>query len=325
MEIKVADDKQSQIDALTSLLGRPDAPPPTRKRIEQEIRNIRAGTKGERDAAYEIDFHYRHSRNFVTIHDLRIECDGRVAQIDHLIINRIFEIWVCESKWFSYGVAINEHGEWSAFYGRGRRGIASPIEQNKRHVSVLSDVFNKGLVKLPKRLGMTMKPSVKTVVLVANTARIDRPRGRAADQVEGIHDVIKCERLFATMDKAWDEKGVAVVLTLVGQETIEILARDLVKLHVPGSFDWAAKFGLTKEPLAIPVHAPAILNQTAAVLRVPGPAVGEAEPHESSSAVCESCAKAISSAEVAYCRNNATRFSGKVLCFTCQRRARRVS
>lgn len=145
MEIKVADDKQPQIEALTALLARTDLDAPTRKRIDQEIWNIRTGAKGEREAAYEIEFHCRNNRNVMTIHDLRIECDGRVAQIDHLVITRLFEIWVCESKWFSEGVSINDHAEWVAYYGSKPRGIASPIEQNKRHIAVLNDVFARGL------------------------------------------------------------------------------------------------------------------------------------------------------------------------------------
>ena len=44
------------------------------------------------------------------IHDLRIECEGRVAQIDHLLIGRFLDIWVCETKNFSEGIAINEQG-----------------------------------------------------------------------------------------------------------------------------------------------------------------------------------------------------------------------
>ena len=66
------------------------------------------------------------------IHDFRIECDGRTAQIDHLIINRFLDIWVCESKHFSEGITINEHGECSAFYDSKPYGVPSPIEQNKK-------------------------------------------------------------------------------------------------------------------------------------------------------------------------------------------------
>ena len=158
MQIKSADDKQPQIEALETLLLRPDVDGTTRRRIEQEIRMIRAGVTGERDAAYEIEFHLGSHKNQMTIHDLRIECDGRVAQIDHLIINRLLDIWVCESKHFAEGVAINEHGEWVAFYGHRPQGIPSPVEQNRRQIEVLHDVFSKGLGPLLAALGRHVGP-----------------------------------------------------------------------------------------------------------------------------------------------------------------------
>ena len=83
MLIKSADDKQPEIEALTALLERKDVDPATRQRIETEIRRVRAGVTGERDAAYEIEFHLGPRPNWMTIHDLRLEVDGRVAQIDH--------------------------------------------------------------------------------------------------------------------------------------------------------------------------------------------------------------------------------------------------
>ena len=44
------------LDALAALLERQDLDPQTRRRIEQEIRQIRAGVVGEREAAYQIEF-----------------------------------------------------------------------------------------------------------------------------------------------------------------------------------------------------------------------------------------------------------------------------
>ncbi len=159
MQLKSADDRQPDLDVLTALLARPDADAATHRRIEQEIRQIRAGAAGEREAAHEIEFHLAHNRNRMTIHDLRLEIGERVAQIDHLVIDRLLDIWVLESKHFAEGVAINDHGEWTGFYGGRSYGMASPVEQNRKHVAVLEQVFAKKLVKLPKRLGIaTIKP-----------------------------------------------------------------------------------------------------------------------------------------------------------------------
>ena len=313
MLIKAADDKQPEVDALEALLSRPDVGRERRARIEQEIRSIRAGVSGERDAAYEIEFHLAANKNQMTLHDLRVECDGRVAQIDHLIINRLLDIWVCESKHFAEGVAINEHGEWVAFYGHRPQGIPSPVEQNRRHIAVLSDVFSKGLVPLPRRLGITIKPQINSLVLVSNGARISRPRGRAAASVEGLETVIKVDQLWPTLERAWDEHGVAVFGKVVGQETVETLARRLAALHVPASVDWAARFGLSPEPR--PAHPVASTPPATSPgpTAVRGPAAGQRPG-------CATCGRRVSDAVIAFCQAHAERFDGAIYCMDCQKR-----
>ena len=171
MLIKAADDRSHDIDTLQSLLDRPGLRSDTRAQIEQEIRNIRAGAKGESEAAYKIEFYLKASRKWAVIHDLRLEFNGRVAQIDHLLINRVFDFWVCESKHFSEGVSVNEHGEFTAFYGNKPRGVPSPIEQNNRHADVLKAVLNNPRIQLPTRLGVTIKPTIEKVVLVSKKDR----------------------------------------------------------------------------------------------------------------------------------------------------------
>lgn len=47
MQIKTADDKSKDIATLQLLAARPDARADTRKRIEQEIRNIQSGIKAD--------------------------------------------------------------------------------------------------------------------------------------------------------------------------------------------------------------------------------------------------------------------------------------
>ena len=298
MLIKAADDKQPQIAALEALLVRPDADAGQRRRIEAEIRQIRAGVAGERDAAYEIEFLLGANRNRMSIHDLRIEVGDRVAQIDHLVVNRLLDVWVCESKHFSEGVSVNAHGEWTAYYGGRSYGIPSPVEQNRRHVAVLSDAFERGLVKLPKRLGITIRPKLYSLVLVSNGAKITRPRGRAAAAVQGLETVVKVEQFAATVGKAWDERGVAALGKVVGQETVEALARQLAALHRPVDVNWAARFGLSAVP---PLSAPAAVARQA-----------------SGRPVCASCGRGVSDAVIAYCEAHGARFGGAVYCMACQ-------
>lgn len=71
MLLKSADRKDEQIAELERLLS--ISPSEKKAKIEQELRNIRAGLKAEQEAAYLIDFHLKDSKNTLVIHDLRIE------------------------------------------------------------------------------------------------------------------------------------------------------------------------------------------------------------------------------------------------------------
>lgn len=309
MQIKAADDRQPDVDALTTLLDRSDVDAPTRKRIDQEIRQIRAGAAGERDAAYQIEFDLADSANRVTIHDLRLEVGGRVAQIDHLVINRLLDIWVLESKHFAEGVAINDHGEWTGFFGGRAYGMASPVEQNRKHIAVLEQVFATGLVALPKRFGIaTIKPWIRGLVLVSTGARITRPRTKAAQsQVEGPDSVIKADQLIATIDGDFDRRSTIAIAKVVGAGKIERIGRDLAALHRPARNDWLARFGLSETRAIIATRAPE-----------PTP-----EPEPASAAIiCAGCGRAVSQAVIDYCRANEGRLGGRVLCYGCQRRGR---
>jgi hypothetical protein len=55
------------------LLKTPGLKKVQREEIENEIWVVRAGAKGEAEAAYHIDFTWKDSRNHVALHDLRIE------------------------------------------------------------------------------------------------------------------------------------------------------------------------------------------------------------------------------------------------------------
>lgn len=288
MLIKTADDRSSDLEALQALLAHPGATAQTRTRIEQEMRNMRAGAKGEAEAAYEIDFHHKASRNWAVIHDLRIEYQGRVAQIDHLLINRVLEFWVCESKHFSEGVAINEQGEFTAFYGGRGYGVASPIEQNRKHVAVLEKLMGSSIVQLPTRLGIPIKPSFRSVVLISKNARISRPKGK----MEGFDSVIKADQFRKLIERDIDETPGAMALLsiakIIGPDTLEGFARQVAKLHRPAAFDWIAKFGLSALlPLTQPVGGSVVaqvpgaaMKKSSAVACAPVAASANADPHE---------------------------------------------
>lgn len=320
MLIKAADDKSNDIATLKALAARADASADMRKKIEQEIRNIQSGIKGEAEAAYEIDFYYGTSKNWMALHDLRLECDGRVAQIDHLLINRFLEIYVCESKRFAEGIAVNEQGEFAAFYGGKAYGVPSPIEQNKRHIAVLESVFKSGQVSPPRRLGLIISPSLNGLVLVSKNARISRPK----EKIEGIDCILKNDQLKARIDKEYDSNNNPLMaVRLIGQDTLEEFARRLAAVHRPVSFDWPARFGLSAtapESAVVPKRNEPVPEKALNQLNWGNttPPVDEAEEKKSKLA-CATCGTIVAYNVAKFCWFNKPRFGGNVYCMDCQK------
>jgi len=291
MLIKWADDLQRDLEALMELEARARLSPAVRRRIGEQIRRTKAGIKGEQDAAYEINFHLRDSPRFAVIHGLRLEVGDRVAQIDHLLINRVLDIWVCETKHFAHGVGVNAKGEWVTSRGGRLAGIPSPIEQNRRHIAVLKDVFAQGLVPLPRRLGI--KPIVESLVLVSGDAQIYRPEGRVVD---GLDRVIKVDQVLPTVNRDIDRmKAPRLLLSAgmwVGRNGLEEFAWKLAELHRPLNTDWAARVGL----------------DAGAGAKAPRPVVVR----------CAVCERPVTPGVIDYCQDQRARFAGRILCWDCQ-------
>lgn len=159
MLIKTSDDKTQALETLEKLLERKDLTASQHKAIKKELWAMRAGIKGENEAAYELDFNFENSKNSILLHDLRLEVNGRVAQIDHLLITRALVGFVFETKNFGSGIKIEENGEflrWNA-YQKCYEGMPSPIAQNQNHALVLGRVFQK------RRDAYTLRDEVKTI------------------------------------------------------------------------------------------------------------------------------------------------------------------
>lgn len=255
MLIKAADTKQPAIDALEKLLTTASLTPQQKKNIEREKRILQAGIKGENESAYLIDFDFKPSKNWVVIHDLRLEINDRVAQIDHLLINRTLEVYVLETKSFNSGIKITEQGDFLRWndYKKTYEGIPSPTEQNQRHIKVLKDAFK--TIEMPKRAGITLMPTLfAPYTLISASSRIERP-----EQFD-TSDVIKADTLHKTlMDRlsgstslnpikiigdAWETLNAAT--HIISRDTLRIIARQLAILHKPHMTDYAAKFGVQK-------------------------------------------------------------------------------
>ncbi|MEW6067360.1 MAG: nuclease-related domain-containing protein [Nitrospirota bacterium] len=299
MIIKEKDSKQAEIDELTSLLSLP-LPDNKKFLIERELRFLKSGDRGENDSAYFINFYYAASKNWAIIHDLRLEHNDRVAQIDHLLINRFFNIFVLESKNFCYGVKITDNGEFLVQFNNSFFAIESPIEQNKRHIVVIESVI-KDFDIMPKRLGLTIMPAFKSYVLVAPKSRLIRPRKSNFDTSM----VIKADMLTTSIEKAIEAMKPLSLLAsaskISSSETLKEIAEDIASFHKPMKIDYRNRFSIraTPSPKQISSQAP--------------------ETYEAKRFYCSKCKITITEKVARFCWDNKHRFGGKAYCFDCQK------
>ena len=237
------------------------------------------------------------------IHDLRIEHQGSVAQIDHLLINRLFEIYVIESKNFSYEVAINDTGEFTLKSGSHSFGIPSPIEQNKRHIFLL-EKFITASALAPSRLGIPIVPRYRSLILMSPKSVISRPDRKTFDT----DMVIKADTLRAKIDHNVDKinplQGLAIMGNMSTLKTVTEFAEALRSYHSSTSVDYRKKFGI--EAATDPIQT---------VIDRSNGAEGQVERKY----YCFKCRTAIPGNVARFCWNNKERFGGKAFCYECQR------
>lgn len=231
MLCKEADDKSYLLNGLTELMPLADAR--TRKNIERELAIIKAGIKAEKEAAYLIDFYLANSKNTAVLHDLRIELpDGRVAQIDHLLIHKSYRFYLLETKHVAHGVKITDDGEFLRWdpWKKTFVGMASPIEQGKRHAHVMLEAL--------KLIGLG-EPVIRNLVVVSADARVDRPKNFDTS------NVVKADQVIKTLDHDLENANVfGLAAGLIKSDPLINVAEYVIGLHRPISIDFAAKFGI---------------------------------------------------------------------------------
>lgn len=247
MLLKTADDKSKRLSLLEDLQRSTLLDSFQKKWLREELMRLRKGIQGEKDSAYYLDQYFKHGVNHVVLHDLRFVVDGDVAQIDHLVINRGFGIYLFETKNYTGNLVINDHGEFTAQYDDMYFGIPSPIEQSQRHARILTRLLKN--LGIGNRIGGEMK--FFHVVLLHPKAIIQRPAPNSFDST----NVIKADQFPSWHQRFVDKEGtfgetLKLMANLRGLDTIQDWANKLVRQHRPADLLELPDF---MQPKPIPV------------------------------------------------------------------------
>lgn len=200
-----------------------------KQKLHHEINMLKNGSYAEKGIAYYLDFDFKNSKNFIVLHDIRIEHKGRIAQIDHIVISRS-GIHILESKSVKKGVLkINQDDSIEIQYSKYNKvTLPSPIEQNRRHKEVIQS-FIQDAVDLPFNLKILGGIQIETLILIhphTNVYNYKLPQG-----------YIRADQFFKTFRKEVDNATaldmMKFVANFLNHETRMKIAKALIAAHTP--------------------------------------------------------------------------------------------
>lgn len=310
MILKKKDSLSTRRLELKLLLDKFELPDSKRWRVERELKNLEKGERGEKDAAYHIEFYFGQSENHALIHDIRLEHGTFSAQIDHLLINRFMELYVLESKSFGDTLEITSNGDFIAHYGKQSYAIPSPVEQNNRHIHLLTKMIEEAGI-VPKRLGITIPCKYENFVLVDPSTKIKRPAKSKFDTSNIVHADRWVNEFRRRVDQESAASVAVSVMKLIGSDTLNEFGQKIVAMHKPGSFNYKEQLGITAEDLVPKGSRPAVAEPEADY---------KAERKSRSGNFCASCKVDIPGVVAKFCFNNKKRFNGRAYCRDCQKK-----
>jgi len=239
MVYKTIDTKDKEIKELKELLKQ-STNSKQQALIRADLRRIKNGYQAEKDNAYYLDFAFKDSSTIILLHDIRIEHKGKVAQIDHILINRI-GIEILESKSFTGELTIKKDGSLDVKYGQKIETFPNPIEQNKRHLEIIRDYIKEN-IKLPtniKFLGINID---STVLINPKTTLVNDTLPKGFERADSF--ITKWNERTDKMNPLAVFKTLGTILTV---DRVQEIAEFLVKNHKPKSYDYRKKYPIKKD------------------------------------------------------------------------------
>ena len=174
-----------------------------------------AGLRHERD----VDFHLRRSlsdeKDVYIFHDVKLEYEGDVAQIDHLVLHKHGFVLI-ESKSVYGEVSVNANQEWSRSFKDQWYGIPSPVAQAEAQKDILKKVLRANADSLMGKLLGLRKGfggrKYDILVAISSTAiihrenmppEVDRVTFKSEFLASKVKELIAGYRGWSTKKEAW--------------------------------------------------------------------------------------------------------------------------
>ncbi len=208
-------------------------------------KKLTSGYEAECQMAFYLKRSFGESKDVFVLNDLRLERNGEIAQIDHLVLHKHGMV-IVESKSVCGEVRVNQHLEFVYVYPRKKVGMPSPIQQAKRQGELLRALlidYKEGL-RGKKIFGMVQGGfqhcPIQVLVGISDQSIIARPKRaipelHKADQIpDQINQIIarhvQGSKLTTAFDDGWG-------LYTLRKEELERVSAFLVGRHTAAEAD----------------------------------------------------------------------------------------
>lgn len=258
--LKEESDSADYIAKLTGLL--PRAIGDTKEKIEKEIKLASIGEFGEKNIAFELK---NSNMPMYVLHDVHLQHDDLSAQIDFVIVTRIYTFLV-ECKNLIGDIEIDSSGNFLRNYEfKGRKikeGIYSPITQNQRHMDVLKRINkdSRGNIVMKLLSDKVFDSFYRSIVVLANPKTILNAKYAKKEVKE---KVIRADQLIKYIKDVNSQSNQAAS----NDKDMKAIAEGLLNKHTPNLTDYTKKYeeilGIVKEVNPVLVAAPVAVQSPA--------------------------------------------------------------
>ncbi len=240
-------------------------------------KQVQAGRRAEEQMAFYLRRAFGEDPKIKVLNGLRVERQGEVAQIDHLLIST-HGFTLIESKSVTTQIRVNAQGEWSRQVGSAWQGMPSPMLQVERQAVLLKALLNDHVDHFFRKV-LTIQFTFTSVpfdglVAISDIGVIQRPPGFATQQV------LKADQITSRIQEMYEAYRRASGLFSLNlkdagaefsEKTVTNLTEFLLRQHKPQP--QSANLSASTAPQPKAVVPPSISAAKPAAKRVVSPMV----------------------------------------------------
>jgi ssDNA-binding Zn-finger/Zn-ribbon topoisomerase 1 len=199
-----------------------------------------AGRRAEEQMAHYLKRFFGGSPEVDVLNYLRIDLQGEVAQMDHLVLHP-FGLTIVESKSVAGSVQIKDDGQWIRWFNKQPQGMRSPVTQARMQAMLLREL----LARTVKQKGFFDAVDFDVLVAISDSGTIQWPSSGS------LPEVCKADQVPEKVLEKVEQRRVAGA-GMLSSERRRAISDFLRSIHLPLQQEMAPESAPSQETGATP-------------------------------------------------------------------------